>query len=673
MSEMDNIKEAMERFNAEIATKSLELEMLREHCFVEDLGEILIEAGEIDDFVRCSYRAKGIKVDGYSHNEDLGVLNLIVAHHLDEKNPSEVKISNTEIQDIFKRCVNFYQKSLKGLHEKIEIANEAHDLANLIKECGSEIHSVKIILITDGIAQKREAEIEEMNGVEIKKVIWDIERIVQFVETGEREPIKVNFIEMTGAPIPCLTQGDKDGKYSSYLAYVPGQCLADLYSLWGIRMLDMNVRVFLSARGNVNRGLRETIVNDPDMFCAYNNGITVFAKEIELVPIDSGQLMGLSKALEFQIVNGGQTIASLYHASKKQKADLSKIFVQMKMIVILKSEDIDLLVPRISEYSNTQNRVSMADLAANDPPHPELHEISKNLLAPDPTGGSRQTYWFYEKARGSYEETRRLQAKTPAQERAFEAKYPSGQKFDKGLFGKAWNSYLRKPYTVSLGAQKNFVNFNSWLKEQQNEELQEFFKKTIALVTLWKKTEKIIRKQNFEGYWHNVITYTLAWMFELTACRIDLDKIWKEQNVTDPILSTIEEMSPIVYDHIRQTDQNVTEWCKKELCWEKLKETDFTLPPGIEDSYVSNKSSKTYDPRIRAEIELIQFCVQRGSDAWFELSQWLKMRGFLTGKARSQCFNMGRVLKRGSNPSVPLAIACKKIWEDAKVRGWNKE
>jgi hypothetical protein len=671
---MDNLNEAMERFNAEIATESLELDLLREHCFVDNVGETLVDAGEIDDFIRCSYKSKGIKVDGYSYNEDLGILTLVVAHYLDEKSPLNTKITKTEVQEFFKRCENFYLKSLKGLHEKIEIANEAHDLANLIKECIAEIHSVKIIFITDGIAPKQQADVTEVDGVEIKKIVWDIERILQFIETGEREPIKVDFVEMFGAPIPCLTKSDKDRKYTTYLAYVPGQCLADLYSLWGTRMLDMNVRVFLSSRGNVNKGIRDTIVNDPDMFCAYNNGITVFAREIKLVPIDGGQLNGISSAVDFQIVNGGQTIASLYHANKRYKADLSKISVQMKLISILKQEDIDHFVPRISEYSNTQNRVSMADLAANDPPHPELHEISKNLLAPDPTGGSRQTYWFYEKARGSYEETKRLQARTPAQQRTFEAKYPNWQKFDKGLFGKAWNTYLKKPHVVSLGSQKNFVNFNMWLKEQENEDLQEFFKKTVALVMLWKKTEKIVRRLNFEGYWHNIVTYTLSWLFDLTESKIDLDKIWRAQDVNESVLEAIEDMSAIVNDHIKQTDKNVTEWCKKQECWEKLKEKEYNLPSGIDDSYVDlNKKSKIYDSTIKAEKEIIEFCIKKGSDAWFELSHWLKTMGFLTGKARSQCFNMAYQLQRKNIPSIQLAIPCKKIWEDAKIRGWNKE
>ena len=667
---MVDLKEASERFHSDISTTALELDLLKEHKFVEDVGEILVDAGELEDCVRCSYQGRGIKVDGYFYDAEFDILYLIVSHWIDESDPAKSRVAPGEIDKIFKRCENFFSRSLKQLFSKIEVANEAHDLAHLIYETKKEITAVKIFLITDGICPKRHAEVVDTEGIEVTRVIWDIERILTFTETGEREPIIIDFTE-NGGPIPCLVENTEDKRYTVYLAYITGQALADMYSRWGTRLLDMNVRVFLSARGKVNKGIRETIVNEPEMFCAYNNGITVFAKEIDYTSLDDG-LVGISKATGFQIVNGGQTVASLYHASKKQKAQLSQISVQMKLIVVNNKDDIETLVPRISEYSNTQNKVSMADLSANDPPHPELHEISKRLKAPDPTGGSRQTYWFYEKARGSYEETKRLEAKTPAKRREFEALYPKKQRFDKSLFGKSWNTYLRKPHTVSLGAQKNFADFNMWLKEQKEEGLNEFFKKTVALVLLWKNAERIVRKQPFEGYRHNIVTYTLTWIFELSDSRIDLAKIWREQVIHEKINDAVEDMSLIVNKHIRKTDKNVTEWCKNEECWKKLLDKDYQLPKGIEDSYIAPSSKKdVYDPRIKEVTEVIDFCKSKGSKAWWELAKWLKDRQFLSAKARSQCGNMGKALGRGKDPSYFLSKACKKAWEDSVVRGWS--
>lgn len=665
-----NFQEASERFHSEIAAVSLELELLKEHRFIEEMGEILVDVGEMDYCECCPYRGRGSKVDGYYFDEDFGTLYLVVAHWIDESDPSKARVTNSTINKVFDRCINFFSRSLKGLHNRIEISNEAHDIAHEIYERKGEINDVRIILITDGVAARRPAESEEVNGTTITRTIWDIERILLFTEKQEKEAIVVDFVENNGSAIPYLSQSSVDGRYITYLSYLPGQCLANMYSQWGTKLLEMNVRVFLSTRGKVNKGIRDTIVNEPDMFCAYNNGITVFAREIEEVPLN-GAMNGISKATDFQIVNGGQTVASLYHTSKKQKVDLSNISVQMKLIVINNEEEIGELVPRISEYSNTQNRVNMADLSANDPPHPELHEISKRLRSPDPTGGSQETYWFYEKARGSYEETKNLKARTPAQRRTFEALYPKRQMFDKSLFGKAWNTYLQKPHIVCLGAQKNFANFNTWLREQ-DDDWEEFFKRTVALVKLWKDAERIVARQKFGGYRHAIVTYTLAWIFEMTDSRIDLDKIWREQNAEEKILDAVEGISHVVNEHIRDTEKNISEWCKKEECWKNLQKEHYDLPTGIEESFISPESQvRGYDPRIREEVEVIEFCKAKGSDAWFTLSKWLKDRGFISPKARSQCYNIGRFLQRGREPSPVLSKACKKIWEDSEMRGWD--
>ena len=644
------------------------MDLLKEHQFVEYMGDILVDAGEIGDCTRCSFQARGIKVDGYYYDEEFGQLFLIVAIWKDVTDEASAKISKSEIDEAFHRCLRFFKKSKANLFEKIEIANEAHDLAGLIHDEREKIVDATFILITDGITDKQPAIIEVDDGIEIKKIIWDIKRIVDFIDTGERELLRIDFGEAN--QIPCLFQKSQNDIYTSYLAFIPGDRLADLYSLYGTKMLEMNVRVFLSARGKVNKGIRETIMKDPSMFCAYNNGITVFARELDFVTTggQSGYLRGVT---DFQIVNGGQTVASLYHAKKKQKAVLSNIQVPMKLINIHDENEIENLVPRISEYSNTQNKVSLSDLSANDRPHPEIFELSKRLWAPDPTGGSRTTHWFYEKARGSYDETRRLEARTAGKEREYDALNPKNQKFDKGMFGKVWNTYLRRPYLVSLGAQKNFAFFNIWLEDQEME-LESFFRQTVALLILWRDVEQIVRKQGFQGYRHNIVTYTLAWLIELTQSRIDLNRIWSEQKSGDSILIVAEDMCQIVNDHIRKTSQNVTEYCKREECWKTLLDMEYLLPDSIESCYLSKDAvGNGYDPRTKDERDAINFCLEKKPRAWFDLAVWLKMQSFLTPKARSQCFTMGKFLAREREPSYVLSFACKKAWNDAEMRGWD--
>ncbi|WP_347275664.1 AIPR family protein [Candidatus Kuenenia sp.] len=259
-----------------------------------------------------------------------------------------------EVNSLFKSATNFLTRSLKDLQNKIDISNEAHELASLITECKGEIRTAKIVLITDGITQKIPAGIDEIGGIEIIRTIWDIERSCHYCRTGEREKITIEFTEYCGGPLLCVVRKNETNIYSTYLGFIPGIVLANMYAKWGIKMLDMNVRVFLSARGNVNKGIRETILKAPDMFCAYNNGITIFARSVEITSSEAG--LGLVHAEDFQIVNGGQTTASFYHTQKKDRAALNNIFVQMKLTVIHNPEDVPMLVLKISEYQIRRTR-----------------------------------------------------------------------------------------------------------------------------------------------------------------------------------------------------------------------------------------------------------------------------------------------------------------------------
>ena len=284
-----SVKEFAESFNGDIKSDAQAMEILREHAFVERFGEILSDYGEFDNFEPCHWQSRGYKIDGFAFDDEYANLTLVVSHFIDSTDPESAKIINSELDKVFKRGVNFFEKSFQGkLKDKIDVSNPAQELSSLIYECRKTIVSVRVIIITDGVTNERHAEDDEIEGVAVSKIVWDIQRANNFVATGEREQIAIDFEGDYDAPIKCIEAESGCGSYSTYLAFVPGQILADLYGKWKIRLLERNVRVFLSQRVKVNQGIRDTIREEPTLFCAYNNGITVYAKDIEMIELPCG-------------------------------------------------------------------------------------------------------------------------------------------------------------------------------------------------------------------------------------------------------------------------------------------------------------------------------------------------------------------------------------------------
>ena len=304
-----------------------------EDAFFDVLTESLIDAGEIETADRVHYVSpRGIRVDGYGGdpiNSD-AVLSLIIT---DFSQSEEIAtLTATNMNATFNRLSNFLDRSLDDAYRNsMEESAPVFGLADLIAARWPSISRVRLFLVTNRILSSRVdgREAGQLEGVPITYSVWDLGRLHRFITSGhEREDYMVNLNEF-GAPLPVLPAHMQQADYESYLAVFPGRQLALIYDRWGARLLEQNVRVFLQARGNVNRGLRNTITNNPEMFFAYNNGITATAESIETVESPNGLL--LTGMGNFQIVNGGQTTASIHEALRNKEADLDRVFVQMKL------------------------------------------------------------------------------------------------------------------------------------------------------------------------------------------------------------------------------------------------------------------------------------------------------------------------------------------------------
>lgn len=625
-------------------------ERFAEDAFFDSFCEYLVDAGELESADRAHYLApKGMRIDGYGGDPLIcgGVLSLIIADY--NQSTEIATLTATDMNAIFKRALRFLTKSLDtSFRNSLEETAPAFGLADLIAKRWSDVNKVRLFLISNRILSKRVDGLKggEVDGIPLTYSVWDMGRLHRFATSGtRREDIIIDLVRDFGGPMAALPAHLDNVNYEAYLVVVPGQQLADIYDRWGARLLEQNVRVFLQARGNVNKGMRNTIENDGEMFFAYNNGITATAESVETRKSDDGLLLTGFK--NFQIVNGGQTTASIHVASKKKDVDLSKIFVQMKLSIIEPSRAEE-VVPKISEYANTQNRVNAADFFSNHPFHLRMEEFSRRKFAPSPEGTFRESKWFYERARGQYQDAR--SQLTSAQRRKFDLEYPKPQLITKTDLAKFLNSWDGYPNTVSMGAQRNFAHFakaigSQWSK--QPDAINElFFQHAIAKAIIFRGTEKLVTEQPWYqgGYRANIVTYTIA---KLAACvessgkGFDFDNVWRSQCLPTHLKEALTFVASAVHDVIinpPESVRNVTEWAKKEACWSRCSALHIDWPDGLLDSLTVLESQRDIrkagikEQKILNGIEAQMAIVNAGSGLWRRIKNWGSNKQLLTPK-----------------------------------------
>jgi hypothetical protein len=559
-----------------------------EDSFFEQFCGYLVEAGELETADRTQYLSpRGIRIDGYGGDPLTcgGILSLIIADYHPEQ--TVATLISTDMNAIFNRATNFLTRSLDPrFRDRLEETSPAFGLADLIAARWAQTNKVRILLISNRVLSERVdgRDAGEVNGIPVTYGVWDLGRLHRYVTSGHgREDIEIDFQKDFGSGLPVLPAHLDGAGYEAYLAVIPGPQLAAIYDRWGARLLEQNVRVFLQARGNVNKGLRITLENTPEMFFAYNNGITATAESVTTRQTPDGLVICGVKNL--QIVNGGQTTASIYAASRKKENDLARVFVQMKLSIVDPATALD-VVPKISEYANTQNRVNAADFFANHPFHVRMETFSRRMFAPSPDGTFRESKWFYERARGQYQDARAHL--TPAQRRKFDLEYPKSQMFTKTDLAKFLMLWHECPEVVSKGAQKNFAEFahhigQEWAKApDQFNEL--YYQHAIAKAIVFHAVEKLVSNQPWYegGYRAQIVAYSiskLAYDVESAGRAVAFDQIWRNQAISEPMEAALLVVAKVAHDVLTTPppgSKNVTEWAKQKGCWNRMSELQET-------------------------------------------------------------------------------------------------
>jgi hypothetical protein len=623
-----------------------------EASFVAEAARRLVEAEELADFEPCHFEGTGsrqrrLRVDGYGFDDVDGSVTLIVANY--EGGEDVSTLTQTDATKYFGMLRAFVEDAVSGkLDQVLEESSPGYGLASDLYRQRESITRFRAFLLSDAALSVRVKDWPEGNiaGQPVEFHIWDMARFHRVFESAVgRDELEIDFTEFAEHGLPCLEAGQDEGEYEAYLSVIPGTVLVDIYERFGSRLLEGNVRSFLSTRGKVNKNIRLSILKEPEMFFAYNNGISATATG---VAVEHGKFGSrLLHATYLQIVNGGQTTASLAQARRKDRAVLSNVFVPMKLSVIT-PDAAEVVIPRISYCANSQNKVSEADFFSNHPFHVRIEEISRRIWAPATGGAQYETHWFYERARGQYlNEQVKL---TQAEKKKFLLQNPREHvitKTDLAKFENAWRGF---PHTVSMGAQKNFLSFAQWVGDQWKQSdadfNEEFFRNTVAKAILFRHTERMVTRQPWyqNGYRANIVAYTIARLTALIKARapgraLDLRGIWTKQDISSHLDKQLAHIAKAVFDVIVSPShgfQNVTEWCKKELCWQRVRDSDVSVERTFIRELIEEAEVRVVKREARAQqhvtsgIEDQTTVFNLGAAYWIRLSEWGRKQKLLS-------------------------------------------
>jgi len=653
------------------------------NTFFLKFGEALEEVGALSSADAAHYykEHQGIRVDGYGGDpiDSDNVLCLIIS---DFDQSTELKtLQEAEMARVFGRLEKFLVSALDSkFRTSLEDAHGGADLAELIAARWQNLSKIELFIISNRTLSARVdgRQGKTIEGVPVEYNVWDMDRLHRYTESGGgREEMVIDLADY-GGWIPVLTIDSDNEDYKAYLGKITGPQLAAIYGRWRARLLEQNVRLFLQFRGAVNRGIRSTLENEPHMFFAYNNGITTTADSVETVSTPEGVF--LTKITNFQIVNGGQTTAAIFAASKNISIALDQVAVQMKLNIVDPEKSIR-LVENISKFANSQNRVSDADFFSNHPFHIEFANMSRRIYAQSGDGTFRDSKWFYERARGQYQEARAYL--TPAQQRAFDMEYPKPQLISKTDLGKFLNVWEFKPDLVSKGAQINFSSFASEIIKRWDDDRnfcsEEFFRRSIAKDIIFKGVEKLVPKQAWYegGYRANIVAYSIAKLaYDINQLNMvfDFSRVWRDQAISKELTEVLAASAEAVHKVITDPPSNLgnrSEWAKRAACWERVKALTVEWPEPLENHCTTKKedadqlASGKKDQQVVNGIEAQTFVVSTDSSIWLELIEWESSKEILTPPERSSMkLASNGIEKVPSDRHCRIAVECVKKLAD---------
>ena len=569
-----------------------------------------IESVDLELLNDCSDQipANGVKVTGYYCNVDDNYISVYLSQ-FDQFAKAGFPIQRENYEAIKESLFNLVRMVNDNSYRDINESRPLYDLCDyIVNHKGMEL--ILNIVTNYPVPLQYEKDGRYTIGVrDVSLRTYDINDILDKVNANISDVPTLNLLEKFGRGVPAvLISSNRD--IDVYLTYFVGDWLAQLYKEDSTGLLSANVRSYLKRTNKVNREIIETVKEAPQEFVAYNNGLSAIATDINYS--GSNGFVTINELTGFLIVNGGQTTATLYEC-KNDKQDLSKVIVPAKLSIIKNTDSSEYLISNISVFSNSQTAIKRSDPPSNSKFYKTYEGLSKSLLAKK---NMTEYHCFFERTNGQYNTQKRMHTKKTD---PFIALNPEKSKFTKLQLAQAINSWEQMPDLVCKGQEKNFEQFHSVVKDLSTKVIDEnYFKGSYALVLLYRKLDQIIKKQKLP-YKSNLIAYTLAFLSLKCNKRLDLIKIWDEQEVSKEISDILTEMVIDVYTKLIDSPDkypDIRMWSRKRECWDNVKtiSKSYYLPKydTIWEFLPENHAKDFFDNNLKNPL------------LWKELEKWIQ-------------------------------------------------
>lgn len=675
------------RFNAEHEGTEPETQ------FIEKILNDLEEIGELNDPILISVEMRGTRnrilaFDAYAYDEADGALILIASDFTNQRDVAPT-LTNTRIEELYGRMLNFIEDSVNGnIGKYCDDSDPALLIANEFRKkigkgmLSTEILRFKFFIISNATLSKQVKNLSKPDFLErpVELNVWTLERFFQTFASNSSEIIEIDTKDFDCPGIQCLKADlGQNSEYDAYLGIVPGKFLADIYLKYGSKLLQGNIRAFLSVRGKVNKGIRDTIINHPENFFTFNNGIAIVARSVSFSS-DGSRIIHFK---DLQIINGGQTTASLANAIIKKEArfGMDNLYVPMKLTVLNVENDLseeqvekyNSITKTISQCANSQNAVSEADFFSNHPFHIMMEKLSRKVMAPPVNGNPFQTIWFYERSRGKWEQEQ--MKLTVAQKKKFCEMHPKNQVIKKEKLAKCYNAILMNPHQVCQSSAINFNHFAGIIEKIYDEDRdsinEAFFQKCVSSVILFDTLDSMIGKASWYpkgGNKAQIVPYTIAKLITLIPKGVDLDwhYIWQKQTLYPELAEELMRLAYCTHNFLMEQANGgiVRTISRTQAVWKNFQEYNYKLSDTFVSTLVSNEEIKSVEKaakrahKFNSDVDASVEVFELGADYWMKVYKDLLKENVLS---YGDCSFIKGIADYIAKMNLPSPSQCKRL------------